>query len=179
MKSYHCAIRVRPHTILVFNTGEWTNYLRWRTNKQTPQKFNWHYDYHTENLEWRWKTWEQKKWITVEIFNFNLKIFSAISVSLDNKARYFRVIILDYHCGFLCKYFSVWFPRLFSEQNISKIFSVIFGVINSKCDMTELCATWGAMGRTLIIWLCKGCTKKVWCKWFGYQLLSNSRSGWV
>ena len=58
-----------------------------------------------------------------------------ISVSLNNKVKYFSVIILDYHCGFLCKYFSVCFPCLFS---VTKNFSVIFSVMISWCMETLL-----------------------------------------
>ena len=62
------------------------------------------------------KNWKQKKWVMLRIFQCDLKFVSVTSVSLNNKGKYF----LDYLCGFLCKYFSVWFPCIFS---VTKIFS--------------------------------------------------------
>ena len=59
-----------------------------------------------------------EKFSVIYLFFF----FSVIPVSLNNKGKYFSVIILDYRCDFLCKHFSVWFLHLFS---VTKIFSVI------------------------------------------------------
>ena len=73
---------------------------------------------------WHWKShWKSrvtlknlgtKKWVTLKIFQCDLKFFSVISLSLNNKGKYFSEIILDYLCYFLWKYFSVWFLYLFS-----------------------------------------------------------------
>ena len=85
---------------------------------------------------WHWKShWKSrvtlkkmgtKNWVTLKIFQCDLKSFSVILLSLINEGKYFSEIILDYHCDFLCKYFSVWFLCLFS---VTKIVSVIFSVI--------------------------------------------------
>ena len=63
----------------------------------------WKYDTenHTENLEKRWKSWEQKNWVTLKIwFNF----FQYDSSVLDKKGKYFSVIIEAVTSVF----FSVW-----------------------------------------------------------------------
>ena len=99
--------------------------LKWRATGTIL--VSWHWKSH-----WKYrvtlKTWEQKKWVTLIYFQCDLKFFSVISLFLNNKGKYFSEIILDYHCEFLCKYFSVWFPYLFS---VTKIVSVIFSVIIS------------------------------------------------
>ena len=52
----------------------------------------------------------------------NAEFFKCvISVSLNNKGKYFSVIIQDYLCGFLCKYFSVCDFRVFSVSHTHKI----------------------------------------------------------
>ena len=51
------------------------------------------------------------------VFQCDLKIFSVISVSLNNKGKYFSVIILDYYCGSFLDIFSV-------SQKFSVSFSV-------------------------------------------------------
>ena len=94
------------------------------TPKQGVTLWNYDTENHTENSQSCWKTWEQKEWVTLKIFQCDLKLFSVISVSLNNKGKYFSEIILDYHCDFLCKCFSVLFPYLFSVTKISVWFSV-------------------------------------------------------
>ena len=68
-------------------------------------------------VEWKsretLKNLETKEMSKAEIFKYDLNFFSVISVSLNYKGKYFSVIILDYHCGFLCIYFKCGF-RAFS-----------------------------------------------------------------
>ena len=44
--------------------------------------------------------------------------------ALNNKGKYCSEIIVDYHCDFLCKCFSVWFPIFSGSQKFSVWFSV-------------------------------------------------------
>ena len=57
-----------------------------------------------------------------EIFQCDLNFFSVISASLNDKEKYFSVIILDYHCG---KYYFVnIFKCDFRVFSVSQKYSV-------------------------------------------------------
>ena len=85
---------------------------------------------------WSWK-WHWKSRVTLKFLwtketsnteNFSVwfKFFHCKYSVLEQQRNIFQC---DYHCGFLCKYFSEWFPCLFSS--VTLIFSLTFSVIIS------------------------------------------------
>ena len=111
MLNPNLAVKIRIRLLLFFFVDKVENFDLYHYEIQNQ----------TENLEQRWKTWEKKKWVTLKIFQCDLKFFSVISVSLNKEniserwswiitvISFVNIFQCDFRVFSVSQKFSVWF----------------------------------------------------------------------